>query len=316
MKISKPFSLVSLFVLLAVLVPGTVFLQAPEKAPTATQQASSNGSAPAVEPPATPAKSVRFAVIGDTGTGDTMQFEVAKQMVAEYDRSPYKFVIHVGDIIYGKGFSKIGEVFDVPYKPLFERGVNFHATLGNHDQDNPRELSGYALLGMGGRTYYSFAPEAELVEFFTFDSTVVLKGRGADQLEWLDKAMGESKARWKIVFFHHPPYSSGKRHGDDDRIIDMVVPILKKHKVQIVLNGHEHFFARLKPIEGINYIISGSGGKIHKGGLRYDGRVIYGNDQIHQFMSVTLTRDVFDYSVIGADGKVVFREQIRYEEKE
>jgi predicted phosphodiesterase len=308
MRSSKLLLLVALLVSTAFAQSGAAFQQ-PANAPAPPTNGAAAAPADAEAAPA----SLRFVVVGDTGTGDADQYAVAKQMLAEHDRSPYKIVVHVGDIIYGKGFSEIKKVFDEPYRPLIERDVKFHATLGNHDQDNPRELSGYAMLGMGGKLNYSFKPAGDLVEFFTFDSTLVLKGRAGDQLDWLDKQLGESKARWKIVFFHHPPYSTGKRHGDDATLIEHVVPILKKHNVRVVITGHEHFFARLKPVDGINYIISGSGGKIHRGGLQYDGRLVYGNDQVHQFMSATLTRDAFEYTVIGSNGETLFRESIPFQ---
>ena len=312
MRSSKLFLLVALLVSTAFAQSGAAFQQPSASAPKSAPAAATDGSS-GVGAAEESEAALRFLVVGDTGTGDADQYAVAKQMLAEHDRSPYGLVVHVGDIIYGKGFSEIKRVFDDPYKPLIERDVKFRATLGNHDQDNPRELSSYKLLGMEGKLNYSFKPAGDLVEFFTFDSTLVTKGQGAGQLEWLDKELGDSKARWKVVFFHHPPYSTGKRHGDDIKLIALVVPILKKHGVRVVFTGHEHFFARLKPIDGINYIISGSGGKIHRGGLQYDGRLIYGNDQVHHFMSATLTRDKLEYRVIGSAGETLFRESIPFE---
>lgn len=313
MKISRLLLLVALTLLFSGPAPGVARQQEAPAQSASPAPAAPSGAAEAPKPAARTEKTLRFLVVGDTGTGDQPQFDVAKQMLAEHDRAPYDLVIHLGDIVYGKGFAKLKDVFDVPYKPLLDRGVKFRATLGNHDQDNPQQFADYDKLGMGGKTFYDFSPAGDLVEFFTFDSTAVVKGNGAAQLEWLDKELGDSSARWKIVYFHHPPYSSGKRHGDDPRLIAGVVPILKKHGVHIVLNGHEHFFARLRPIEGINYIISGSGGKIHRGGLQYDGRLVVGNDQVLQFLSVTLTDDAFTYSVVGVDGETLFRESIPYQ---
>ncbi|MFQ5859507.1 MAG: metallophosphoesterase, partial [Anaerolineae bacterium] len=81
---------------------------------------------------------VRFAVIGDSGTGDKHQARIARQMLAWHDRLPYELVLMLGDNIYGawwgggnkKDFAK---KFDQPYAELLARGVTFRAALGNHD---------------------------------------------------------------------------------------------------------------------------------------------------------------------------------------
>jgi predicted phosphodiesterase len=259
--------------------------------------------------------SLRFAVVGDTGTGDRWQILVAKQMLAEHDRSPYPFVVMLGDNIYGGTFRRIKEVFEYPYEKLLDRGVKFYATLGNHDQKSFKDQVGYDKFNMGGQAYYKFAPADDLVEFFTINSSPIVEKNDTSQFEWLDKALDASKARWKIVFFHHPPFSPGKRHGDNPILVERVVPILKKNKVRIVMTGHEHFFAKMRTVDGIDYLISGSGGKIHRGGLQPDERLEAGNDEIHHFVSVTLTKDAFTYTAIGSEGETIYQGTIPYEVK-
>src|SRR5262249_40937740 len=76
-------------------------------------------------------KSVRFAVIGDNGTGDPPQYEVAAQMEAYRKIIGYDFVTMMGDNIYGGHKPKdIERKFDTPYKPLLDAGVKFYACLG------------------------------------------------------------------------------------------------------------------------------------------------------------------------------------------
>src|SRR5215471_10108411 len=99
--------------------------------------------------------SVRFAVIGDSGTGDKEQYEVAKQMERFREAVGFDFVIMLGDNIYG-GHSPADLVrkFETPYKPLLDAGVKFYASLGNHD--NPDDERLYKPFNMGGERYYSF----------------------------------------------------------------------------------------------------------------------------------------------------------------
>lgn len=265
-------------------------------------------AAPAAAPAA-----LRFAVIGDTGTGDRYQLAVARQMDAEYERAPFGFVLMLGDNNYRGGFAKqVAAIFEQPYAKLLDHGVKFYATLGNHDQSSAKEQTEYKAFNMGGKRTYSFAPAGDLVEFFTFDSTLVVANNDTEQLKWLDDALSKSKARWKIVFMHHPPFSPGKRHGDNPILEQALCPILEKRGVRVVMTGHEHFFAKLKPVRGVDYVISGSGGKIQTGGILPDTRTEAGNDAVHQFLSVSLTPDAFDYTVIGEDGKTIYRGTIPY----
>ena len=98
--------------------------------------------------------SVRFAVMGDTGRGQREQLEVASQMAAVHRQFPFDFVIMLGDNIYGSDTpADMASKFEIPYKPLLDAGVVFHAALGNHDNPNQRF---YPLFNMGGERYYTF----------------------------------------------------------------------------------------------------------------------------------------------------------------
>ncbi len=251
---------------------------------------------------------IRFAVLGDQGTGKGQQYEVARQMVAEHDRVGYGFVLLLGDNLYGSSWAKDRTlVFDIPYKPLLDRGVRFYATLGNHDQKSANDQMNFPQFNMGGRSAYSFKPAGDLVEFFTYNSTPHSERADRSQLAWLDSALAASTAKWKIVFPHHPPFSPGSRHGDDKELVATLVPILVKHGVQVVMTGHEHFFAILKPVDGVNYMISGGGAKIHAGGIdQKDPRLVFGIDTAFHFVSVKLTEAVLEYSVIDSTGKTLF----------
>src|SRR5689334_6174477 len=79
-------------------------------------------------------KSVRFAVIGDGGTGLAPQYQVAKEMLKDHEAFPFEFVIMMGDNIYGSQLpTDFKRKFEDPYEPLLTAGVNFYASLGNHD---------------------------------------------------------------------------------------------------------------------------------------------------------------------------------------
>src|SRR4030095_6063237 len=95
--------------------------------------------------------------------------------------------------------------FELPYKALLKSGVKFHAALGN--PDSPQQAS-YKLFNMDGRRDYTSRPH-DGIRFFSLDSSSMDK----EQFEWLEKELANSRSKWKIVYLHHPIYSSGGRHG-------------------------------------------------------------------------------------------------------
>ena len=83
--------------------------------------------------------SVRFAVIGDMGTGERPQYEVAEQMIRDRLKFPFEFVITLGDNLYGGSSpSDYASKFERPDKLLLDVGAKFYAVLGNHDSPNER----------------------------------------------------------------------------------------------------------------------------------------------------------------------------------
>src|SRR6185436_4794850 len=81
--------------------------------------------------------SLRFAIIGDSGTGDANQLRVAQALWAAHQKFPYEFVLMMGDNIYGGEATKdFDKKFLTPYKPILGAGIKFYAALGNHDTPN------------------------------------------------------------------------------------------------------------------------------------------------------------------------------------
>ena len=150
-------------------------------------------------------ETVNFAVIGDAGTGSKDQFRVARQMAETYQELPFGLLLTTGDNVYGgSAAERAAEVIEKPYKPLFNAGVEYRPTLGNHDVEHDDDLSEtLATLGMPGR-YYSFT--AGPVEFFALDSN----GMDGEQLTWLIEELSCSDSEWQVTYMHHPIYSSGK----------------------------------------------------------------------------------------------------------
>ena len=242
-------------------------------------------------------ESVRFAVIGDSGTGDRYQYEVAQQLIESHRRFPFELVIMLGDNIYGRQDPEdFVRKFEEPYRLLLEGGVRFYASLGNHDNQRNRF---YGPFNMGGERYYTFARRN--ARFFVLDSDYL----DAKQLAWLDEALGSARDDWKICYFHHPLYSDGGRHGSELDLRVVLEPLLVRHGVNVVFSGHDHVYERLKPQRGIHYFVAGAAGQLRKGNLRPSVMTAAAFDQDQSFMLVEIAGAEMSFQAISRTGQTV-----------
>ena len=242
--------------------------------------------------------SVRFAVVGDAGTGGKAQYEIAKQMEQYREATGFDFVIMLGDNIYGghrpEDFVK---KFELPYKPLLDAGVLFYASLGNHDDPDVERL--YKPFNLEGKRYHAFRKKD--VQFFALDSTYM----DAKQLAWLGQNLKSSDARWKICYFHHPLYNDGKSHGPDLDLRNQLAPLLKQYGVNAVFSGHEHAYERIKPEDNIYYFIQGSSGKLVHDDFHRKGLMVTSYDRDRTFMLIEIAGDELYFQTITGSGQTV-----------
>jgi 3',5'-cyclic AMP phosphodiesterase CpdA len=200
----------------------------------------------------------RFAALGDVGTGNIGQLAIAQVMNDYFQKRPFALVLMTGDNIYEDGeIERVGATFGKPYRFLRRQQVPFYAVLGNHDirTNNGIDQVNYSAFNMQGR-YYTFSKG--IVQFFALDTNE--NAEWSKQLLWLEKSLAQSTAIWKIVFGHHPVYSSGV-HGSSDELIANLSPLFKRYGVQLYVNGHDHNYERTESIEGTTYLTCGAGAK-------------------------------------------------------
>lgn len=251
--------------------------------------------------------SVKFALIGDSGRGTPEQHEVAAQMVRFRERFKYTFVLMVGDNIYEGPASPqdYRRKFEEPYRALLQDSVKFYAVLGNHD--DPRQID-YAPFNMHGQRYYSFAPPEDpltrlttRVEFFALDSTNL---DGA-QLAWLDERLGKSSADWKLVFLHHPLYTSGRYRNQTRAHRWAVEPTLLRHDVAVVMSGHEHIYQRSELQQGILYFVSGAAGSLRPGDAAPAPFIARSFDDDYHFVLIEIEDDALHFQAISRQGVTI-----------
>ncbi|HEX8845804.1 MAG TPA: metallophosphoesterase [Pyrinomonadaceae bacterium] len=242
--------------------------------------------------------SVRFAVVGDTGTGGKEQYEMADLMTRYHQAFPFEFILMMGDNLYkGEKADDYKKKFEEPYRRLLDEKVKFYATLGNHDESNQRF---YENFNMNGNEYYRF--KKGNVAFYSLNSNYMDK----KQVKWLEDELSKDTSEWKVAYFHHPPYSSGGKHGSETDLREVVEPIFLKYGVNVVFAGHEHFYERIKPQKGIYYFISGAGGKLRKGDIKDNSPLTAkAFDTDLSFMLLEVVGDKMYFQVVSRAGAIV-----------
>jgi len=264
-------------------------------------------------------KPYAFVAIGDSGCGCPNQAKVSSKMLDWYKTNPFSIVLMLGDNIYGhflppRGGDKalFSERFDKYYQPLIAAGVRFYAALGNHDMetrngaDEIQDKGRFHILGPGG--YYSFTSDAKidekpLVLFLSLNSPDLIDKDESDsaQISWLSKTLTESNAIWKVVYFHHPLYSpSGEGHPPSLQLRRALEDVFVAAGVQLILAGHNHYYAHMKTERGITHFISGGGGRTLVTPIQnqYTSKVA----KLPHFLYFEVYPDKMNYRMIPAEG--------------
>ena len=244
------------------------------------------------------ANSVRLAVIADFGNGKQFQIDVAQQMVKSRAVFPFEFVITLGDnLLTGSQPSDFDKDFAVPYKPLLDAGVQFYATLGNHDKTNERF---YKPFNMNGATYYTY--KKGHVRFFALDSNYM----DPKQTAWVETQLrGAGNGDWKICYFHHPLYSSAKSHGPALDLRKVLEPLFVRYGVDVVFSGHEHVYERVLPQQGIYYFTEGASGELRASDLTPSAITAKGFDADRSFMMIEIAGDDMYFQTTSRMGVAV-----------
>ena len=203
---------------------------------------------------------VRVLAFGDFGDGGSRQEEMAEAMRQFHDRKRFDLAITLGDNFYPAGIASPSDDrwrrdFERLYGPL---RIPFFACLGNHDwvlADSPTaEILRSARSNSWRMPAMRYAFTAGPVQFFAIDTNLVTRS----ELDWLDAELGRSKARWKIVYGHHPVYSDGL-YRDDPALRDSLMPVLRG-RANLYICGHEHDLEHLVQDGSVHFVVAGGGG--------------------------------------------------------
>ncbi len=298
----------------------------PASSPTgSTVPPPSNGGAlpvPAVTPPVTSA--LRFVNIGDWGNSQAIDPQVFRQLERTHAAMGFTDIVTNGDNNYGSAGSLAAYVEEELGK-LLAAGVKLHFSLGNHDVDAEakwQDQVGNPVWGewdcsecrrvrpaAASSRYYSFyrAP----VRFVMLDSNLMLDG-DTGQFGWAAQEVSASVAAgepWQVLVFHHPPFSAAQTHGGARALVDRYKGVLKALGVDVVFNGHDHTYERIKTTaacgDGVQYVVNGAV-RIRRDDIKQPNActAAYWDDS-PLFVAVEATPTRFHARAITDTGKVV-----------
>ena len=215
----------------------------PTTAATATATAAAGRSAP-----------VRsgFVAFGDFGGGPA-QRAVASAMYRWAAGHRVDALVTTGDNVYERGEpQRFGAQLDRPY-PQLRRTRPLWVTLGNHDEVAGHGAAQLRHLGLPRLPYVKTLPGVQLL---------FLDGNRPDraQATWLEARLAGPGPRFRVVVFHQPAWSCST-HGSTPEVDRWWVPVLERNRVALVLNGHDHNYQRFVSTAGVNYVVTGGGGR-------------------------------------------------------
>ena len=304
---------------------------------------------------------LKFIALGDMGSGEKEQYDVSKgiqTIIKNFQKQHLKnisFIVGLGDNIYECGVRSVDdpqfkEKFEKPYKKIDKK---FYMCLGNHDysypdycgpaySDSPQHQIEYSKISKkwilpNKYYYYTYSAGKKCdVDFFVMDTNIdrMSKEECTGQMKFLVEAINNSKAKWKILYGHHPWRSLGG-HGhawkENKDLEDYFKELIRKTSgkgqstIDLYMCGHDHNKQYIEIGLSLNkkkfkipLVVCGTGGKIEK----YDAPAITNsekNDYIIEFFATTLgflcvkiDNNILELFFFDASGKnIEFRKTLK-----
>lgn len=252
---------------------------------------------------------VRIVGFGDFGSEGDTQTACARAVAAYHRDRPFDLGLTLGDNIVPVGVTGLDDPrwlagWEAIYDPL---GIPIYATTGNHDWGLAESPAAEILYSRQSRSwkmpalYYTYT--AGPAQFFA----LATQAMSETQIQWLDRELSRSTAKWKIVYGHHPIYSYSS-HGDSPELERMLLPVLKG-RVHAYIAGHDHLTQHLKPIDGVHFFVTPSSGQSARPTRK--GERTIAADSFDGFVVLDIDPAAFKVTFVDKEGKARYETQIR-----
>ena len=260
---------------------------------------------------------VRVLAFGDFGTGDERQAQAAEAMHRHHSTNPFHFGITLGDNFLPSGINDPDDarwttLWEEPYGEL---NIPFFASLGNHDFHDFGSPQAEIAYSSKSPTWNLPAPNysfrAGHAEFFVLETNVLFD----TQIAWLEQSLRNSSATWKIVYGHHPIYSSARSGNvEPNNLIDRLLPVLVENGANMYLNGHDHAFEEWSSQGGVRLFTLGTGGSPLTN-IEPDQRALFRTNE-HGFSVIEYDEESLTITFRDVNGYDVYRQEITRTEPE
>jgi len=279
---------------------------------------------------------VSFAVIGDTQNSPLIWGRLSDLI---YQERPC-FIIHVGDLVqYGPNKEDWVDEFFKPARNLL-RFYPLYPTIGNHEMNNDWF---YRYFDLPSPEWFYTLRKGNVLFVFVDTNKDILPG--SSQYKKLERILATASEQWKIMVHHHPVYVSEEGfygntwyqksvHGDPNEM--HLKHLYETYRVDLVLNGHAHFYERTWPLmsdkvnmkEGVTYITTGGGNSEYSNHAAnkawFDARTRVANhflyisviDNTLYGRAIDSTGNVFDYWTTEKTGKFLLNAPLIYGDKQ
>ena len=268
--------------------------------------------------------------IGNFGTGREEQYTVS-ELLCDLCKNDCKLILGLGNNIYPEGVdskddSLFIEKFEIPYH-VISTDIKFYNILGNRDYNlkySPQAQIDYtdkSFRWIMPHNFYCFMKKigGTTVDFIAIDTNLDKIKNKHTQQKWAINTLIDSRARWRIVFGHHPWHCFGRNQllakEPYSKLDNLYQNLVDTGKVDLIISGHEnsqqHIYIPGKP----NLVISGVGGYSHIE-KQTDSEKIYANEL--KFRSLELgclklnvSRNEMDIQFINIDKKMLYEFKIK-----
>ena len=240
------------------------------------------------------ADAIEFVVLGDTGTGNA----AARAIASRLSEVPFEFMLFLGDIAYTDGTAA---QLDSNFFDVYERYLRYvpaFPALGNHEyntRDGRYYLRDFVL--PGNERYYSF--DWGNAHFLVLDTTRLNQA----QIDWVEQDLRATRAQWRIVAGHHPPFSHSRRGSN--RKVRQLVPMFEHYGVDLMLSGHEHHYERFAAQSGIHFVVTGGGGGSLTAVSQSPDAIVQA--EVHHFIAIEIEDSRLEARVIDVEGEEIDR---------
>jgi hypothetical protein len=211
--------------------------------------------------PATSATDVKFLMYGDTRTYPGDHDSVAARMIATYNSDPacQTLLLLSGDWVNTNSETDwTNEFFNYSCANLMEnlRRMPINGCMGNHEGGGTVYMKYWPYPYVAAK-YWSF--DYGPVHVAVIDQYTTPYETGSAQYNWLVNDLSTSTKDWKIIVLHQPGWSAKGGHNNDTNVQTYIQPLCTTYGVQMVVGGHNHYYARAV-VDGVHHLTSGGGG--------------------------------------------------------